>query len=64
MALMRSILPGARRLRVSVVFGKAVWLRRRLGHEAHFLAIPTLAAPAKAFGVDDASASAAAPWIV
>jgi hypothetical protein len=36
----------------------------RLGHEAHFFAIPTLAAPAQAFGVDDASASAAAPWIV
>jgi hypothetical protein len=64
MALMRSILPGARRLRGGVVFGKAVWLCRRLGHETHLLAIPALAAPAQAFGVDDACASAAAPWIV
>jgi hypothetical protein len=64
MALMRSILPGARRLRGGVVFGKAVWLRNRLRHETHLLAIPALAAPAQAFGVDDASASAAAPWIV
>jgi hypothetical protein len=37
---------------------------RRLGHETHLLAIPALATPAQAFGVDDASAGAAAPWIV
>jgi len=36
----------------------------RLGHETHLFAVPTLAAPAQAFGVDDASAGAAAPWIV
>jgi hypothetical protein len=36
----------------------------RLGHETHLLTIPTLPAPAQAFGVDDASAGAAAPWIV
>jgi hypothetical protein len=61
---MRSILPGTRRLKDGVALGRTVGLRRRLGHEAHLLAIPALAAPAQAFGVDDASASAAAPWIV
>jgi hypothetical protein len=40
------------------------WRWHRFGHETHLLAIPALAAPAQAFGVDDASASAAAPWIV
>jgi hypothetical protein len=35
-----------------------------LGHETHFLAIPTLATPTNAIGIDDASAGAAAPWIV
>jgi hypothetical protein len=64
MTLMRSILPGAGCLWRGVAFDRGVWLRRRLGHETHLLAIPALAAPAQAFGVDDASASAAAPWIV
>jgi hypothetical protein len=63
-----SVLPSPRRLigrlgvsRLSLSLSLS-W--RRLGHEAHLLAIPTLAAPAQAFGVDDASAGAAAPWIV
>jgi hypothetical protein len=54
----RQLLRGGLRLRA------ARGSRCRLGHEAHLLAIPALAAPAQAFGIDDASASAAAPWIV
>jgi hypothetical protein len=36
----------------------------RLGGKTHLLAIPALAAPAHALGIDDASAGATAPWIV
>jgi hypothetical protein len=39
-------------------------LHRGLGCKTHLLAIPALAAPAQTFGIDDASAGAAAPWIV
>jgi hypothetical protein len=31
--------------------------------KTHFLAIPALAAPTHAIGVDDASSSATAPWV-
>jgi hypothetical protein len=31
--------------------------------ETHFFTIPALATPAQAIGVDDASSSAAAPWV-
>jgi hypothetical protein len=61
---MLSILSGPRRLWRGVALWEVVWLRRRLGHETHLLAVPALAAPAHAFGIDDASAGAAAPWIV
>jgi hypothetical protein len=57
-----SVLPSLRRLVGKQGILKLSW--RWLGHEAHLLAIPTLAAPAQAFGIDDASAGAAAPWIV
>jgi hypothetical protein len=61
---LKSVLPKPRRLMGGLaVLQSRLWLCR-LGHETHFLAIPALAAPAQAFGVDDASAGAAAPWIV
>jgi hypothetical protein len=59
-----SILPSLRRRIGALGVLRLGWRWRKLGHEAHFLAIPALAAPAEAFGVDDASAGAAAPWIV
>jgi len=64
MPLQCSVLPSGRRLIGRLcVLGLALCLRR-LWCKAHFFTIPTLAAPAHAFGIDDASAGAAAPWIV
>jgi hypothetical protein len=61
---LRSILTSALRLTGRLGVLRIRWCWRRLRRKAHFLAIPALAAPAQAFGVDDASAGAAAPWIV